>query len=94
MLKITSYNERRATTFKLEGKLTGEWVNVLRNHWKRAILTMNGSRLCIDLAGLTWLDDAGRELLGEMHRDGAELLAANLLMDGVVAEIRADTIVA
>jgi anti-anti-sigma regulatory factor len=87
MLRITSYNESGITTFKLEGKLTGEWVNVLRSYWRRVILTMNGNALRIDLAGLTWLDEDGRGLLGEMHRDGAELLAPSLLMAGVVAEI-------
>jgi hypothetical protein len=36
------------------------------------------------------VSEEGKALLGEMHRGGAELLAVNLLMDAIVAEICAE----
>jgi hypothetical protein len=37
------------------------------------------------------VSDDGKALLGEMHRRGAELLAADRLMAAIVAEICAET---
>lgn len=76
-------------TLKLEGKLTGEWVSELRHCWQQALL--NEARLRIDLASVAWVSDEGRALLSAMRRQGAELLATNLLMAGIVAELSLDT---
>ena len=91
MLKITNNNDGGVTTLKLEGKLIGEWVNELRSCWWQAMLTSEGKAIRIDLAGVTWVSDEGKELLGEMWRNGAEALASNLLMASIVAEISAKT---
>ncbi len=77
-------------TFKLEGKLTGAWVNELGSCWRQAMLTCEVETIRIDLAGVIWVSDEGKALLKAMRRDGAELLAANLLMAGIVAEISAE----
>jgi hypothetical protein len=39
---------------------------------------------------VSWVSEAGKILLGEIYRRGAELLAANLLMAAIVAEISAE----
>jgi hypothetical protein len=88
MLKITKNNGAGVTTFKLEGRLSGAWVNELRNCWEQA---GEGADVHIDLTEVSWVSDEGKALLGEMHRRGAELVAADLLMAAVVAEIRAET---
>ena len=92
MLKITNNNDDGVTTLRLEGRLAGEWVNELRSCWQQAMLSGEGKFIRIDLAGVTWVSDEGKALLGAMHHNGAELLAANLLMAGIVAEIGAETI--
>lgn len=91
MLKITHNNEGGVTTLKLEGKLTGEWVNELQQCWQQALLTSAGAAIRIDLAGVAWVSDEGKALLSTMRLQGAELLAANLLMAGIVAELSAET---
>jgi hypothetical protein len=88
MLKITKNNGAGATTFKLEGRLAGAWVNELRNCWEQA---GEEGAVRIDLTEVSWVSDEGKALLGEMHRRGAELLAADLLMAAIVAEICAET---
>ena len=90
MLKITSNDDDGVRTFKLEGKLAGEWVNELRNCWQRELLNGEGKPLRLDLAGVTWVNEEGKALLGAIYRQGAELLSANLLMAALLAEIYAE----
>ena len=91
MFKITSKNHDGVMTLKLEGKLAGEWVNELKSCWQQAILTCEGKAIRIDLAGVTWVNDEGKALLGAMHCNGSELLPENLLMAGIVEEISAES---
>jgi len=88
MLKITNNNGAGVTTFKLEGRLAGAWVNELRSCWEQA---GNGAAIRVDLTEVSWVSEEGKALLGEMRRSGAELSAANLLMSAIVAEICAET---
>ena len=43
--------------------------------------------LRVDLTGVTFIDAAGRACLAALHREGAELVSADCLTKGVVAEI-------
>jgi hypothetical protein len=85
MLKITNNNGAGVTTFKLEGRLAGAWVNELRSCWEQVGESV---AVRVDLTEVRWVSEEGKALLGEMHRRGAELVAANLLMADIVAEIR------
>jgi hypothetical protein len=90
MLKITkSSNENGVTTFKLEGKLIGVWVHELRHCWQQA-MQHGAAHIYLDLAGVTWVSEEGKALLRAMYRNGVALLAANLLLSGIVAEISAE----
>ena len=88
MLKITNNNGAGVTTFLLEGRLAGAWVNELRSCWE---LAGESDAIRVDLTEVSWVSEEGKELLGEMHHYGAELLAANLLMAAIVAEICVET---
>ncbi len=90
MLKITTNNGAGVTTLKLEGRLAGPWVNELQSCWEQAD---ESAAIRVDLTEVSWVSEEGKVLLGEMHRRGAELLAANLLMAAIVAEICAETTV-
>jgi ABC-type transporter Mla MlaB component len=87
MLKITNKYESGVTTFQLEGKLTGDWVDELQNCWQEQLESREGKSIRVDLTGVTWVSEEGKSLLGTMHRHGAILLAANLLMAGIIADI-------
>ena len=90
MLKITINNGAGVTTFNLEGRLAGAWVNELRSCWEQP---GEGAAIRVDLTEVSWVSEEGKALLGEMHRRGAELSAANLLMAAIVAEITGETTV-
>jgi hypothetical protein len=91
MLKITNNKIDGGATLTLEGKLAGAWVDELRRCWRRLALIGDAKPVSVDLSGVTWVSDEGKALLRVMRRGGAELLAANMLVAGIVAEINAET---
>ena len=72
MLRITPIQTRRITTLKLEGKLSGPWVDELGRCW--AGLARKKVPVRIDLRDVTFLDRLGRDLLLRMERRGTPLL--------------------
>ena len=87
MLRITVHDKPQALTFQLEGRLAGPWLRELEECWKSTLAQQRKSILRVDLAGVTFIDDAGKACLAAMHRQGAELVAADCLTKAVVAEI-------
>jgi hypothetical protein len=87
MLRITVHDKPGALTFQLEGRLAGPWVRVLEECWQSAPARPRELILRVDLTGVTAIDAAGRACLAGLHREGAELVAADCLTKAVVAEI-------
>jgi hypothetical protein len=85
MLKITAKADGTGTLFELEGKLAGPWVQELRDCWQRSIA--EGQPLKVALKAVMFIDGGGKELLAEMHRQGAELVAEGCMTKAVVEEI-------
>ena len=91
MLKISVENEAKAVTVKLEGSVTGPWVDELKKVWSS--LTAPGSKsLFVDLRGITHVSPAGKQVLSEMHRQsGAEFIADSPLTKHFADEARRTT---
>jgi hypothetical protein len=87
MLRITTRADRAAVIFELEGKLVGPWVDELEQCWRR--LDAHNQRLRIALQAVTFIDPAGKELLSEMHRNGAELLGEGCMIKAIIDDIEA-----
>jgi anti-anti-sigma regulatory factor len=87
MLRITVHDSPRALTFQLEGRLAGPWVRELEECWQGTLARQRKPILRVDLTGVTFIDAAGQACLAALHRQGAELVAADCLMKAVVAEI-------
>jgi outer membrane protein len=87
MLRITIQESAQASTFKLEGKLTGPWVPELEQSWTAASAAAPGNDLTVDLADVTFIDCAGKDLLARMHQSGATLLAHSPMNRSIVEEI-------
>jgi hypothetical protein len=70
MLKITEQRLHPAgpTTLVVEGRLAGPWVDELRSAAKS-----QQRPFALDLAGLSYADEAGVTLLGQLVADGAEV---------------------
>jgi hypothetical protein len=87
MLRITIHEKSGALTFQLEGRLAGPWVRVLQECWQSALTGHRQPILQVDLTEVTSIDADGRACLAALHRQGAELIAADCLTKAVVAEI-------
>lgn len=83
MLKITLQSEAEVLVFMLEGRLAGPWVKELERCWRSAG-TREGNALRVDLSAVTFIDAGGQALLGQMYREGAELLATGCLTRCIV----------
>src|SRR5262245_27406445 len=90
MLRIQISEEAGAINFSLEGSLAGLWVDELDKCWREAASRRPTTAISVRLAGVTFVDDRGRELLCRMRRDGARLLPTGCLMKSIVEKIEAD----
>ena len=86
MLKITTRIDATETTLDIEGKLAGPWVQELERCWQETVKT--NRRLKVRLNAVTFIDDAGKRLLVEMHRQGAELAAEGCMTKAITEEIK------
>jgi len=87
MLRITVQDDERTAAFKLEGKLAQEWVAEAHKVWTEFSAAPRSHRIVVDLCGVSFVDDAGRELLARMHASGAKLVAAGPMSSALVEEI-------
>lgn len=87
MMKITADSTDRSIIVKLEGTLTTDWVKELLVYWHETFVYEKRRSRLIDLRGITFIDEAGKALLALLHRDGAELIADDLLIKSIVDEI-------
>jgi anti-anti-sigma regulatory factor len=87
MLRITIHDNLESVTFQLEGRLAASWVGEVEKCRQLALAGSRRPTIRFDLAGVTFIDDAGKAYLAAMHRLGAEFVAADCLTKAIVAEI-------
>lgn len=85
MLKITTRIDPTETILELEGNLAGPWVRELEGCWQETAKSQRSVKVLI--CGVTFIDDKGRDLLIEMHRHGAELVAEGCMNKAIVDDI-------
>ncbi len=91
MLKITIHDTPSQLVFQLEGKLIGPWVDELAQSWQTAGSIRSGRRVMVDLTDVTFIDDAGKDLLARLRGTGAEFLARDPLTKAVIEEVTGAT---
>ena len=87
MLRITVHDNPEFLTFLLEGRLEGAWVKEVEECRQRTPAGLRQRVIRFDLTGVTFIDVAGKGYLADMHRQGAEFVAADCLTKAIVAEI-------
>lgn len=60
--------------FKVQGDLAGSCVTELENSWRTASSVLRGRALFLDITQVTSIDEAGKELIARMQREGAQLI--------------------
>lgn len=89
MLRITTNDNPRVITLRLEGRLEGPWAAELERYWRDTLDKRGGSTLRVDLTEVTFIDIAGKACLAAMHEQGAQLIASDCLTKAIVEEITA-----
>lgn len=87
MLRITVHDEPRDITFQVEGMLTGPWAQELVQCWQGALASQPGPIICVDLTGVTSIDEEGKACLAALHRLGAEFIAADCVTEEILDQI-------
>ncbi len=87
MLMITEQGDERSLTFKLAGRLAGEWTPELERCWHGVATSKPLLKVRIDLSEVTFVSETGKRLLAAMARAGVELIAADILMKALVEQI-------
>jgi hypothetical protein len=90
MLRVTTTDQDRTITLKLEGKLIGPWVRELSRVWFNAVRSPR-STYVVDLRSVTFIDNPGRALLSSMSRRGARLIASDCMTRMIVDEIEKES---
>jgi ABC-type transporter Mla MlaB component len=90
MLRITVDSEFDQVSIKLEGSVTGLWVDELERAWRSANAQRDSRPLRIDLSEIDHIDKAGCYLLALFHCFGTEFIASGVLMIDVVQSIEQD----
>ena len=89
MLRIYIHDEMPVTSFVLEGKLVGPWVQELEKGWESAWAAHPSRMMLVDLADVSFIDSEGRALLSRMRQKGVKLLSNGVLINAIVADIEA-----
>jgi len=92
MLMITEERKDDLLTFRLAGAIAGDWAHEFERCWNSA--KFDAQRVIVELKEVTFVDDKGKEVLGEMMRNGCLLIAFDVLTKSIVEEIANETFIA
>ena len=87
MLRITVTHHQNATALRLEGRLTGPWVDELERTWRAVTSDSADGRVAVDLTDVTFVGEDGKKLLEAMYGEGAKLKASGCVTRRLVEEI-------
>jgi anti-anti-sigma regulatory factor len=86
MLRITFQEDPESTTVKLEGKLSGPWVEELERSWAEHPPHAS-KQVTVDLSDVTYIDPEGKKLLARMMGKGVFLQGTQLMTRYIIDEI-------
>ena len=87
MLRITTTDIGEKVTLRLEGKLSGPWVEEFERCWRMSADIYKKKGLVVDLSGVTFADPAGKKLLCSISSQGAQLIGSGLVPKSLIEEI-------
>jgi hypothetical protein len=74
MLRFSYYRSDGSDDWRLWGRLAGPWVDELRSVWRRIREHRPRAHATVDLREVTFIDEAGEQLLAEMQSAGADFV--------------------
>ncbi len=87
MLRITIAETPTEQKWTVEGRLVHPWISELKSTWMRTETARRERKCMVDLSGVTFIDKNGEEVLAELCKQGAELIATGCYTRHVVRNI-------
>ena len=87
MLRITITETPTEQKWTVEGQLVHPWISELKSIWTRTETARRERKCVVDLCGVTFIDQNGEEMLAELCKQGAELVATGIYNRHVVRNI-------
>lgn len=85
MMKVTLVaTEKESVTLKVEGRIGGQWVDVLKSEC-RSCLAMH-ERLILDFSGVDYIDEEGIAALKAMVNYRVTFIGVSLFLSGLLEE--------
>lgn len=89
MLKITLQKSDAGLTFRLDGRLSGEWVAELERVWMEQKRNPSPGKVVLDLREVTFASDKGTSLLKQICKETqAAILATTPWAQALSAEVK------
>lgn len=80
MLRITTTENSNSLGLRLEGRLEGPWVEVLRKTWTETLSQGGQRQVVVDLGDVSFADSDGRALLLNMKEEGVGLVKVSAFL--------------
>lgn len=89
MLKISVKDEetQKQLLLEIEGRLAGPWVEELERSWQTERRRTPPEGILVRLANVTFIDDAGKELLRKMFEAGTKVEGSGCMVRAIIARI-------
>ena len=87
MLKISTEKLGEDVKLVLEGSLSGPWVAEVERVWRRTSTDRKFRRVKVDLSGVTFVSDEGKQLLEQICASGVEIASSDLLTRALADEL-------
>ncbi len=89
MLKISVRDEesQKRVLVEVEGRLAGPWVEELERSWEAERRRAPSAGIIVRLSNVSFIDEAGKELLGKISRAGAKIEGSGCMVRAIIARI-------
>ena len=88
MLRVCYSDTADVQRWSLCGRLAGLWVHEFASSWRQARQRAPLAHAVVDLTDVTFVDEAGERLLGEIEHAGAEFVAGGVENKHLIACLR------
>jgi anti-anti-sigma regulatory factor len=89
MLRISVKDEepQKHVLLEVEGRLAGPWVQELERSWEAERSRARSELIVVRLSNVTFIDEAGNELLSRIFHAGARLEGNGCMVRAMIARI-------
>ena len=89
MLRISVKDEepQKRVLLEVEGRLAGPWVEELERSWETERHRAPSEQIIVRLSNVTFIDEAGKELLSKICRAGAKVEGSGCMVRAIIARI-------